>query len=129
MKKIIIICALILCSGCSINDDLDVHEQLEGEWTWVESTGGIDGRTDTPENTGNSIYIEISSTTVKKYVNGILESELNYEIQFGASIITNYETYLIIYEDGVKQSIGFSENNLILFDECIDCFRNEYIKN
>ena len=130
MKKIVL-CTLILCSACSINDandDLDVKTQLKGNWEWLESVGGIDGRTETPESTGNSIFIEIGTTTVKKYVNDVLESELNYEIQFGESIKTSYETELIIYENGMKQSIEFDENVLILYDECYDCFQNKYIK-
>lgn len=95
----------------------------------MESVGGIDGRTETSESTGNSIFIEISSTKIKKYVNGLKEFELNSEIQFGESIITGYETELIIYENGMKQSIEFAGNTLILSDECYDCFRIKYIEN
>jgi hypothetical protein len=68
--------------NCSNDDDNTQESQLAGTWNWVESSGGIDGRTETPNSTGNSMKIEISNNSIKRYLNGNLESELNYSTEF-----------------------------------------------
>jgi len=128
MKNLILILALTTLMSCTTDHEPNLNSQLSGKWKWVESSGGIDGRTETPLTTGNEKSIEFSSNSIKTYVNGILESELSYEIQQDESIRTMDKTDLIVYEDGRKQSIEINENDLILFDECYDCFQNEYIK-
>jgi hypothetical protein len=102
--------------------------QLLGTWTWLESSGGFAGKTETPETTGNIISITFSKDKYTKYLNGELNSEMTYKIEKGSSIRTEDDTYLIIYENGRKQSIELIENKLILYDECHDCYQNEYIK-
>lgn len=125
-------CLLILLLGtsllnCSNNDDNTFKSQLIGNWKWVESSGGINGRTETPESTGNNIKLEISKNSIKKFVNESLESESNYTIE-----IQNHhgETHEIIFYDeySITQTISLNENYLILYDNCADCFQNEYIR-
>ncbi len=43
--------------------------------------------------------------------------------------MTNEKIDLMIYENDRKQSIVLNENKLILYDECFDCYQNEYIKD
>jgi len=88
MKNIIFTFILIALMGCSDSDNSDLRSQLNGKWKWIESSGGIDGRTETPESSGNSVTIEFTRTTVKTFINGNLKSEVNYEIQSGSSIRT-----------------------------------------
>jgi len=130
MKRIILILLFIgLFSSCS--DDEDGHlfvAEIIGGWNWVESTGGIDGRTDTPASTGNQIVIEFRAGSYKKYVNGELEEEMTYKLEEGESMIFGKKTVQIIYQNGWKQSIERCDSKLILHDECSDCFRNEYTK-
>ena len=63
-----------------------------------------------------------------EFVNGNLESEVDYQIQSGHSIRTMQNTGLIVYENGMKQSVELNENFLVLFEECYDCFQHNYIK-
>ena len=128
MKNIIFTFILITLIGCSQDDNKNLGSQLIGKWKWVESSGGIDGRTETPESTGNAVTIEFTISTLKKFVNGNLESEINYEIQSGPSITTTHNTDLIVYENGIKQSVELNENYLVLFEECYDCFQHNYLK-
>ncbi len=102
--------------------------EIIGNWDWVESTGGIDGRTDTPASTGNQIVIEFRVGSYKKYVNGELEDEMTYKLEEGQSIIFGEKTVQIIFQNGWKQSIERCDSKLILHDECLDCFRNEYTR-
>lgn len=115
-------------SSCVIEDDVDFTTEFIGSWIWVESSGGIDGRTVTPESTGNTIVLKFTSNTFKRYVNGELKLETNYEIKYGESIRSTNEIEIIFYKNGINQSFELSDGNLILFDECYDCFQSNYMR-
>jgi len=130
MKKwILIIFLASLTINCSNDDENDIDQQLIGEWKWIESSGGVQGETLNPQTTGENRNIEITSDKIKYYTNGILILESDYYLQKGESIRTNQKTDLMIYENDRKQSIVLNENKLILYDECYDCYQNEYIKD
>ena len=130
MKKWILILLLAsLMINCSNDDENNIKEQLIGKWIWVESYGGIQGETLNPQTTGENRHIEITFDEIKYFTNGILTSEFDYYLQKGESIMTNEKIDLMIYENDRKQSIVLNENKLILYDECFDCYQNEYIKD
>ena len=84
MKKYITLILIgILIFGCSddSDDDNSTSDQLIGKWNWVESTGGISYHTETPEIYGRTEVLEINNSTIKSFVNGTLEYELNYSIE------------------------------------------------
>lgn len=126
MKRTLFIFFLSLTVINCSNDDDSIQYKLIGDWNWIKSSGGIDDRVDTPLSTGNSITLKISNNSVKKYVNGNLESELNYSIQIGESSIIEGQHEMIFYDNDFSQTIVLSKNHLILYDECNDCFKNEY---
>jgi len=128
MKNLILLLTLATIMSCTIDSEPTLNSQLLGKWKLVELSGGIAGTTETPQTTGLDKSIEITSNTIKTYVNGILESESFYEIRQGKSIRTIEISNLIIYENGRKQSIELNDTNLILFDECNDCFQYKYVK-
>jgi len=128
MKNIIFTFILIVLFGCSNEHNEKLHSKLIGKWKWVESSGGIDGRTESPASTENAVTLEFTRTTMKTFLNDNLESEINYEIQSGPSIRTTYNTDLIVYENGMTQSVELNGNYLVLFEECYDCFQHNYIK-
>ncbi|MHB1106957.1 MAG: hypothetical protein ACYCZ2_11395 [Lutibacter sp.] len=130
MKKWILILLLAsLMINCSNDDENNIKEQLIGKWIWVESSGGIQGETLNPLTTGENRHIEITFDEIKYFTNGILTSEFDYYLQKGESIMTNEKIDLMIYENDRKQSIVLNENKLILYDECFDCYQNEYLKD
>ena len=129
MKNIFFTFILITLIGCTQEGDINLSSQLVGKWNWIESSGGIDGRTETPESTGNAVTIEITRTTIKTFINGNLESEVNYDIQSGSSIRTTEKTELIVYENGTTHSVVLEGNSLVLFEECYDCFQHNYLKD
>ncbi|MCF8371937.1 MAG: hypothetical protein K9H64_09960 [Bacteroidales bacterium] len=129
MKKIFLFLLIIgTLSSCSKKDSFLNSTDLLGTWTWIKSTGGISGTVETPESTGNQVTIEITEDMFAKYVNGVLEQELSYYLVKGQSIWTPQLSDLMIFEDESKQSVEMDDNKLILYDECYDCFQNEYIK-
>lgn len=127
MKKILIlIMTIVTILSCSNDDDSSINSKIIGNWNWTESSGGIDGRTATPESTGSIKRMVISKNTIKKYLNGNLKSELIYSIE-----LEEYNGELkemIIYQNKNigKKMINLSGNHLIISDICPDCFQNEY---
>jgi len=129
MKNLILSLIFIsLAFFCSANDKSQIATELIGTWIWIKSSGGISGVTSTPATTGNEIKIEFSSEKYTKYINGFVDNEMTYKIEKGNSIRKTGDTYLIIYENDQKQSIELIGKKLILFDECYDCYQNEYVK-
>lgn len=129
MKRIFLTLIVIaLLASCSSKENRPISTEIFGTWKWVKSTGGVSGTTETPESTGNQVILEISEETIKKYVNGVLESELSYFIVQGQSIWTPIVSNIIIYENDSRQSVELDGDNLTLYDECYDCFQNEYIR-
>lgn len=129
MKKWVLILILAtLTINCSNDDENTIKEKIIGKWLWLESSGGIQGETINPQTTGENRHIVITSDKITYYTNGTLTSELGYYLQKGASIWTIEEADLMIYENDRTQSIVLNESKLILYDECNDCYQNEYIK-
>ncbi|MGV6831421.1 MAG: hypothetical protein ACWA5P_07665 [bacterium] len=126
-KKLFLILFGVALLGCSSDDNRSTTD-LIGIWDWVASSGGIAGNTETPESTGNQIRLEISSTTIKRYLNGTLTSESEYVIETRESIIFQGPREMIIEENEFQQIIERSGNNLILIGDCNDCFTSEYLK-
>lgn len=129
MRKITyLILALFSIISCSSESNSTKNNSIIGKWNWVESSDGIDGRTETPKSTGKTIQLEISNSKIKKYVDEALVSETAYTIQTGTSIFGG-EKKLIVYENEWKQSFLHADNQLFLNDECYDCFQNKYTKD
>jgi len=129
MKNVFLVLVFIgIFSACSKDVKPQISSGIIGEWSWVQSSGGLAGVILTPETTGNEITIEFSINTYKKYIDGILDVELAYSIETGNSIRKNEEIDLIIFEDKTRMSIELKNNKLILYEECYDCFQNEYLK-
>jgi hypothetical protein len=123
---VIIILAGFLLAGCTKQEYLGFN--IIGNWKWVESSGGFSGKTETPKTTGNSILLEISKSSVKKYVNGVLVSDRTYTIEMKESI-RGGQREMIVYGNGFwKQSIKLKIHRLVLSDEYNDGYQHEYIK-
>ncbi len=129
MKNLFLVFTFIgIFMSCSMEVKSQLEEEIIGRWAWRETSGGFAGGITTPETTGNQITIEFTKSTYKKYINGKLDMEMTYLIETGNSIRKKGEADLIIYQNNKKQSIELKENKLILYDECFDCFQNEYIR-
>ena len=130
MKKWILILAFtISLINCSNETENSLNVQIVGKWKWTESSGGIQGETINPQTTGENRTIEITPERIKYFLNGKLISESDYELTKGESIRTTENTDLMIYENERKQSIVIIGDKLILYDECYDCYQNEYIRD
>ncbi len=127
MKKVLILIVTILPIFSCSNDGNLIINQIIGNWVWIQSSGGIDGRTETPKSTQTTKKLEITKNLIRSYVNDTLRSETSYKLEIGESI-RGKNSKLIIYENGGKQSYEIFKNELILYDNCYDCFQHNYIK-
>lgn len=127
MKKIFLLLVLVLTISCERQDENSAKELLMGNWEWISSTGGIDGRTETPTSTGKSIKLIITKDSVKLIENGNLIYKNSYIFTRAISIIDHKEREMIIYKSGIKTGYNLqNSNNLLLTDECYDCFASSY---
>ena len=68
MNKLITFIFILAIFSCSNNDEPELnpepqpekHYTLVGEWEWLGSSGGWDGDSYTPENTGNNLSLSFS---------------------------------------------------------------------
>ncbi len=125
LKSSLFILCLCLITGCSTSKDT-VEDQLDGSWNWIGSSGGIDGRTETPETTGRIMELRFSKNILKKFNNGVLIQELPYNIQLKESIIFGEPRKMLIYKEQSKQSFIVKRDTLTIFNECYDCFVSKY---
>lgn len=135
MKKsfffLLLISGLFLasCSSESNATHFD-SKNLTGSWDLESSSGGIAGKTETPETTG--ITKKIVFTKEKRmitYVNNIEVSNYKYVTKTGKSIYDN-EEHLLIYKENslLLVVLELNSNKLELGDNNYDGFVAIYKK-
>ncbi len=129
MKNLFITLSVFLLIYSCDNDDPDIKD-LNGKWVWLSSFGGISGETYTPESTGKIKIIEFTTDSVfRSYQNDTLVAETKYHLIRSKSIYDKDTTYIITYDNqDINQSFLFDRQNLVLKDECIDCYESFYKK-
>ena len=95
----------------------------------ISSTGGSDGRTETPASKGKQVKIVITKYSVKVYENSVLKQKNSYKISREKSVLDNKVKDMIIYNSGFRDSFMIdSQNQLHLIGDCFDCFASLYKK-
>ena len=128
MRNIILLTIIGLTFiSCSKEND-DIRSELIGKWTWIASSGGLAGTTETPQSTGKIRTLEISADSIKSFSNGTLYFKTAYTIETLESQIFNEPREMVIQENGLRQIIELKAAKLILIGDCFDCYTSEYIK-
>ena len=107
--------------GCS-DPIAPTQELLDGDWTWVESSGGIAGWTLTPESTGETMSLRFhGGRSVEVFRNDAVEGTTTYRLVSSDDGTTNIE-----YAQGIfgfaTQGLSVTQDVLILSDGCCDGF-------
>jgi hypothetical protein len=131
-KFSILITLIFISISCSKNYKPVIENRniaLTGKWGWTKSQGGISGGVQTPTSTNKIINLEISNDRIKFFENGNLLFDKSYTIETKQSIYGG-QKQMIVYEQNFKsaQSFEIIGTQLVLNDECYDCFTNEYSK-
>ena len=109
--------------GCNDPIAPTTQELLEGDWTWVESSGGIAGETRTPTSTGETMSLRfLGAGSVELTRNRALEGATTYQLQSSDGGATT----TIEYAQGIfgfaSQGLSVTQDELILSDGCCDGF-------
>lgn len=135
MKNLFLILSVLCLFSFSSKDNVVVNKEnfqstLIGKWEWTKSSGGKLGKEITPISTNKIIILEISNDRIKFIENGQTIFDKSYTIQSKKSIYGGQKKEMIIYEQNSKpgQSFEIKGSELILNDECYDCFDHHYIK-
>lgn len=116
--------------SCRNDDELDI-QPLVGDWTWVSTSGGINGQiNDTPTSTGKTI--KLSFTSDGKYTittNGTVTKEGTFILYKDVSNLDHIErTYIDFSSEGHQMIRSNDETNLYLSDDANDGVESHYKK-
>ncbi|MFT5890840.1 MAG: hypothetical protein ACI9Y7_000938 [Dokdonia sp.] len=130
MKKIIgiLLIGIIICSCSSDDDTSNTSSNIVGTWNWARTFGGFGGVTTTPASSGNVIRLEITNTTIKRYMNDDLISESDYTIEMSQT--TSGESLEIIISNGGNRTMIDLEGAILsLTGEADDSSTSEYLRD
>ena len=115
------ILALVGPMACSDAIAPTTQELLEGEWTWVESSGGIAGGTRTPASTRETMSLRFLGTdSVEVIRNGALQGAATYQLRSsdgGAMTVIDYTQAIFGFD---SQQLSLTLDVLLLIDGCCD---------
>ena len=126
--KGLLLIACVLLFSCSNDDTNSTTTNLIGEWTWMESSGGLVGNLQTPESIGASRSIIFTSTTLQSFEDGQLVAEWDYTLQTQESILFNEPREMLITDLSFNSIIELNGTQLTLIGDCYDCVSSTYVK-
>ena len=119
--------AALLAVGCGSPTSVE-ESQLEGRWEWRSASGGIAGRTITPQSEGYTMELRFEGDDqVALYRSGALQTTAGYRLALGSQggsfagkDVVVFTPALFGWEEmGLQLSV---EGDLILADGCCDGF-------
>lgn len=130
--------APLLAAGCSEGVVSVSTGELAGRWTWVRSTGGIAGRTLTPETEGFTGVLRFGlDHTVEWAVDGEVRWSTTYTLgrgregsaMAGRDVVRYGEPAFGWEEQAVEVELGRDGTpTLTLTDPCCDGYVHEYVR-
>ena len=126
--KGLLLIACVLLFSCSNDDTNTTAINLVGEWTWVESSGGLVGNLQTPESIGATRSLIFTSTTLQSFEDGQLVAEWEYTLQTQESILFNEPREMLITDLSFNSIIELNGTQLTLIGDCYDCVSSTYVK-
>jgi len=100
--------------------------KIQGDWNWVESTGGFAGLTLTPESEGLTRSLRVDDTTFKYFENGELKETFTYRLDtYSGNKPCNFCDFVVLGR-GLEKFYVLEEDSLQLIDQCDDCFNHIY---
>lgn len=125
----ILFCFALVTSGCGNDTQETELPQLYGKWIWMQSSGGIDGRTITPDKNESEKYLRfVKPDIMESYSGDSLDFSRTFTLKKDISIYTSDSLYFII--DGAssfpKAILGLTEKTLSLADNFYDGFSELY---
>ncbi len=121
--------------GCVGSDPTAVSEaQVVGDWTWVEASGGIAGRTLTPASTGVERTIRVLPGRAELWENGALVRSTGWQVtvgdpagSFAGRTVVRWEESLLGGWNEQRVDVTGSDT-LVLTDGCCDGYSWTFVR-
>lgn len=134
MKKYFLLFILAALTSCDNDEnDLSSKNNLKGRWNWMITSGGFGGGSQTPETLNQTVVIEFSGNSLKRYINGNLSQTQKFSIQTKTSPLGGKQKVIVIDKGNsitnevyIDQSFKIIGKKLYLIQECVDCSTSEY---
>jgi hypothetical protein len=131
MKTLVFLlfCFGLVTTGCSNNVQETELPLLYGKWIWIQSSGGIDGRTITPNENEPAKFLQfVKPDIIESYIGNRLISSRSFKLKKDLSIYSSDSLYFIIDGGGSfpKVIFGLTEKTLSLADNVYDGFSELY---
>jgi hypothetical protein len=129
---------LLFCLSCQKQNAQPDNEpvvdisKIYGKWDWTGSSGGIAGRSYTPQSEHQRRSLNITSDHIMYfYTNDSLKSQLQFTVSKGRSYLTGDSAYIIHYIPASLDEVILKAKNdtLLLADEAADGFASGYVKH
>ncbi len=105
---------------------------LTYSWQWVRSVGGIAGVTQTPQSEGYTQAIDFDENgSYTKYRDNINVASGTFTVTRAESQLDGQQYDMVTLDDGSEPMAVtmLSESQLILREDCFDCFTHTYQRN
>nr|WP_294932954.1 hypothetical protein [uncultured Flavobacterium sp.] len=134
MKKYFLLFILAALTSCDNDEnDLSSKNNLKGRWNWIITSGGFGGGSQTPETLNQTVVIEFSGNSLKRYIDGNLSQTQKFSIQTKTSPLGGKQKVIVIDKGNsitnevyIDQSFKIIGKKLYLIQECVDCSTSEY---
>lgn len=116
--------------SCRNGDEKETLKQLEGNWNWVSTSGGINGTVTTPASTGKTVVLSLRSD--KSYEVKENDAVISTGTYTTSDFVSNLDHQTHVYvdfsndPDRLVQSV--SDTKLFMRDDNTDGFTDEYDK-
>lgn len=128
-KSLFLSFVFIIFSSCNSNNQNEELPLLYGKWIWVQSSGGIDGRTITPNENDPAKYLRfIKPDIMESYIGDSLIVSRSFSLKKDISIYTSDSLYFIFHENSSFPKVIYmlTDTVLSLSDNFYDGFNEEY---
>ena len=117
----------LVLTSCQKEVDCRQPAGIVGNWIWVESVGGFGGWTLTPETELRTSSLRIDLAHFSEFVNDTLVRQEGYHLGISDDpLLGSEEKTFIAFQSGGKQAFLLSDSELVLIDQCFDCFLHRY---
>ncbi|MFN8280615.1 MAG: hypothetical protein U0V49_10065 [Saprospiraceae bacterium] len=114
---------MLLLVSCQKEQFRDTLSEIQGQWQWVETYGGISGEHYTPATEHINKSMTIQGYNLKYYENNFLKFQSGFEL-----VLREPDQTIIRLGDKTEYVIEWEGNTLVLVEPCIDCYEHYYVR-
>jgi hypothetical protein len=126
---VVVIVGIVFPAGCKKTSTNLPTSQIAYMWEWTQSTGGLAGVIQTPQSEGYTQATDFDDNgQYTKYRDNAIIASGAYSLTRNVSQLDGIEYDMVVFNDGTAPQaiLSVSDNQLVLREECFDCFTHTY---